>query len=117
MKQPLLVGLICAMAWVIPHEVKSQQTNSKYSYTEAFDPFFYTKNGNPYRSASGQPGPAYWQNTADYKISARLNEQAHEITGSITVEYTNNSPDELDFVWFQLDQNMFSQQGRGQQIV
>ncbi len=117
MKQSLLVGLICTMAWVVPHEVKSQQTNSKYNYTEAFDPFFYTQNGNPYRSASGQPGPAYWQNTADYKISARLNEQAHEITGSITVEYTNNSPDELDFVWFQLDQNMFSQQGRGQQIV
>ncbi|WP_257658208.1 M1 family metallopeptidase [Parapedobacter lycopersici] len=105
------------MAWVVPHEVKSQQTNSKYNYTEAFDPFFYTQNGNPYRSASGQPGPAYWQNTADYKISARLNEQTHEITGSITVEYTNNSPDKLDFVWFQLDQNMFSQQGRGQQIV
>ncbi len=117
MKQSLLVGLICTMAWVVPHEVKSQQTNSKYNYTEAFDPFFYTQNGNPYRSASGQPGPAYWQNTADYKISARLNEQTHEITGSITVEYTNNSPDKLDFVWFQLDQNMFSQQGRGQQIV
>lgn len=116
MKQSLLV-LIGVLAWAFPQEVKSQQPSSNYNYTEAFNPFFYTQNGNTYRSASGKPGPSYWQNAADYKISARLNAQTNEIIGSITVEYTNNSPDELDFIWFQLDQNMFSREGRGQQIV
>ena len=46
---------------------------SKYSYVDAFAPNFYTKNGNEYRSASGQPGPKYWQNRADYVLTANLN--------------------------------------------
>src|SRR5690606_19128923 len=100
-----------------PMTLLSQTTTSNYDYQEAFNPFFYTHNGNEYRSASGMPGPKYWQNAVDYKISAKLNDQTHEITGSVTLEYTNNSPDELDFIWLQLDQNMFSREGRGQKIV
>src|SRR5690606_39396186 len=69
--------------------------------------------GTEYRSASGMPGPKYWQNAVDYKISAQLNDQTNEITATVTLEYTNNSPDELDFIWLQLDQNMFSQEEIG----
>lgn len=105
----LLVGFLPSVGWA--------QTTNNYDYTEAFDPFFYTNNGTEYRSASGMPGPKYWQNAVDYKISARLNDQTNEITASVTLEYTNNSPDELDFIWLQLDQNMFSQEGRGHLIV
>ncbi|GGC47913.1 peptidase M1 [Parapedobacter defluvii] len=106
----LLLGLV-------PETLFSQITKSNYNYQEAFNPFFYTNNGNEYRSASGMPGPKYWQNAVDYKIAAKLNDQTHEISGTVTLEYTNNSPDELDFIWLQLDQNMFSQEGRGHQIV
>ncbi|WP_257670070.1 M1 family metallopeptidase [Parapedobacter tibetensis] len=119
MNKSALLSIISTMllAWVAPSDVWSQAVESKYDYMEAFSPFFYRNNGNEYRSASGMPGPNYWQNAVDYKISAKLNDQSNEITASVTLEYTNNSPDELDFIWLQLDQNMFSQKGRGQLIV
>ena len=111
-----IVG-IALLIGSMPSNAQSQITESKYDYKEAFNPFFYTNNGNEYRSASGMPGPKYWQNAVDYKISARLNDQTNEITATVTLDYTNNSPDELDFLWLQLDQNMFSQEGRGHLIV
>ncbi|MBV9988878.1 MAG: M1 family metallopeptidase [Chitinophagaceae bacterium] len=90
---------------------------TKYSYSETFAPFFYTKNGNEYRAASGQPGPKYWQNRADYQLSARLNDETNEIIGSEVLTYTNNSPLKMDFIWMQLDQNLFKQDSRGSMIV
>ena len=62
---------------------------------------------NVYRTASGAPGPQYWQQRADYRIKVRLDENAHRITGSETITYTNNSPDPLRYIWLQLDQNRF----------
>ncbi len=61
---------------------------------------------NEYRTASGAPGQAYWQQQADYVITITLNEKNHSITGSETITYTNNSPDVLTYLWIQLDQNM-----------
>jgi len=62
---------------------------------------------NVYRTASGAPGPQYWQQRADYRIKVRLDEDAQRISGSETVTYTNNSPDPLRYIWLQLDQNRF----------
>jgi len=90
---------------------------SKYDYKEVFAPVFYTALGNEYRSSSGMPGPKYWQNHINYKIKARLDEEKKEITGVVEMDYTNNSPDKLGFMWVQLDQNMFSKEGRGTQIL
>jgi hypothetical protein len=70
--------------------------------------------GNPYRSANGTPGPMYWQNSADYLIHAALSEKDTSITGDVTITYTNNSPDKLEYVWLQLDQNMFAPGSRGE---
>ncbi|MCW2260393.1 MULTISPECIES: M1 family metallopeptidase [Sphingobacterium] len=92
------------------------QQKSNYSYTEAFAPLFFNNNGDEFRSASGKPGPAYWQNNADYKITATLDDQKNTIAGNVEINYSNNSPDQLDYVWLQLDQNMFSKEGRGQAI-
>jgi hypothetical protein len=61
------------------------------------------------RSASGAPGPAYWQQRADYRIKARLDERRHRITASQTITYTNRSPDPLKYLWLQLDQNIFKE--------
>jgi len=93
------------------------QATTNYNYHDAFGPVFYTKNGNEFRSASGQPGPKYWQNRADYKLSVRLNEQTNEITGTEFVTYTNNSPDKLPFIWMQLDQNLFKEDSKGHALV
>lgn len=59
-----------------------------------------------YRTASGAPGKDYWQQRADYKIKAELDETNNRLTGTETITYYNNSPDILDYVWVQLDQNV-----------
>ncbi|PQJ19025.1 M1 family metallopeptidase [Nonlabens tegetincola] len=61
---------------------------------------------NQYRSASGAPGPAYYQQRADYKMDIKLDDANHHIYGYETITYTNNSPDALDYLWVQLDQNV-----------
>ncbi|HEY0897686.1 MAG TPA: M1 family metallopeptidase [Sphingobacteriaceae bacterium] len=102
--------------------VEAQQASttapqSQYDYHEAFGPSFYTKNGDEYRSASGKPGPKYWQNRADYQLNVSLNDQNDQISGSATITYTNNSPDDLSFLWIQLDQNAYEKNSRGESIV
>ena len=62
---------------------------------------------NTYRTASGAPGHAYWQQRADYTIRATLDEAKREITGSGTITYHNHSPDTLGYLWVQLDQNIY----------
>ena len=61
---------------------------------------------NTHRTASGAPGKDYWQQQADYDISVTLNDQNQTITGEETITYHNNSPDKLDYLWLQLDQNV-----------
>ncbi len=62
---------------------------------------------NAYRTASGAPGPGYWQQQVDYDIEATLDEATHRITGTERITYHNNSPDTLAYLWLQLDQNNF----------
>ena len=61
---------------------------------------------NTYRSASGAPGPDYYQQQADYKMDITLDDKNAKIFGVETITYTNNSPDDLEFLWVQLDQNV-----------
>ena len=96
-----------------PAGPKAAQPASVYDQHELFSPYFFNTNGNEFRSASGQPGPKYWQNRADYQIRATLDEQDTSIKGDVTINYTNNSPDKLDFLWLQLDQNLFRPDSRG----
>ena len=90
---------------------------SNYDPHAAFSPLFYTHNGNEYRSASGYPGPKYWQNRADYNIVSVLDETNHTLSGTVTISYKNNSPDRLPFLWLQLDQNLFSPDSRGASLI
>jgi hypothetical protein len=64
------------------------------------------------RTASGAPGHAYWQQRADYTIRATLDEAKRSISGAEHITYHNNSPDTLNYLWVQLDQNMFRRFGR-----
>jgi len=64
---------------------------------------------NVFRTAAGAPGHEYYQNEADYVMSISLNDQQQKITGSETIKYHNNSPDKLEYLWIQLDQNKRAQ--------
>src|SRR5690242_5422645 len=88
--------------------------DSHFDQHKVFDPTFYTSTGTTTRSASGEPTAKYWQNRADYKINATLDTTDHSITGSVTITYTNNSPDNLPFLWLQLDQNIYRKDSRGE---
>jgi len=70
---------------------------------------------NQYRTGSGEPGPDYWQQKADYKIKVELDDENQRITGSEVITYYNNSPSELRYLWIQLDQNVREQNSFGSQ--
>ncbi len=107
--------LLASLTMLSLHSMAQQK--SEYNYLEAFGPNFYSYNGNEYRSASGKPGPAYWQNAASYTIKAKLDDKLDRITGTVQMVYTNNSPEDLDFIWLQLDQNLFNKDSRGQATI
>jgi hypothetical protein len=86
--------------------------------TQRDDPFATTNRidwpgPNVYRSARGAPGPEYWQQRADYSIVATLDTSTTELTGSVEIKYTNNSPDTLRYVWIQVDQNLYRNGSKG----
>lgn len=98
----MFIGLITGLS------AQNQQGGNQ----ETFE-FFGDRAGNAFRTASGKPGHAYWQNSADYKIDVNLDEENKIISGKVTIDYTNNSPEELEFVWLHLEQNRFTETSRG----
>lgn len=62
---------------------------------------------NTFRTAAGAPGHEYYQQKADYKMSITINDETQVLTGDETITYTNNSPDKLEYLWLQLDQNIY----------
>jgi hypothetical protein len=91
----------------------------KYNHQDLFGPIIWPMTSGDNRSASGQPGPHYWQNRADYQIHATLDEAAQDtlIKGEVSISYTNNSPDNMDYLWLQLDQNLFKPDSRGAAVT
>lgn len=90
------------------------QDTVNYDQHEAFAPIFYPAFGDEVRTAGGTPGPQYWQNEADYSIQANLDDENQKISGIVTITYRNNSPEQLPFVWLQLDQNIYKPDSRAQ---
>ncbi|HRN56842.1 MAG TPA: M1 family peptidase, partial [Agriterribacter sp.] len=91
----------------------SPGTGISFDYQSLFSPLFYTYNGNEYRAANGTPGPAYWQNRVNYRINAVLNDSKNEVTATAILHYKNNSPQQLPYIWLQLDQHLFNDTSRG----
>ncbi len=98
----ILIG-IASFAQEQPKK-EEQKWQSKF---EQLDQMLPTPNS--YRSSSGAPGVDYWQQKADYVINVELNDENQTITGSETITYFNNSPEELKYLWLQLDQNINSE--------
>ncbi|MBF9253449.1 M1 family metallopeptidase [Pontibacter sp. 172403-2] len=96
----LFAGL--ALAGLIAGPLAAQAQDTKFAQLGQELP-----TPNNYRAASGAPGHEYWQQRADYNIKVALNDAEQSIKGSETINYTNNSPDPLTYLWVQLDQNIF----------
>ena len=115
MKKTILITflfLLCSL------EMSSQKsTESTYNYVKAFKTEFYSSPSTETRSASGKPGYKYWQNRADYNINVELDTLSDIVMGKEIIRYTNNSPDELDFLWLQMDQNIFKEDSKGNAII
>ncbi|HLZ77527.1 M1 family metallopeptidase [Phenylobacterium sp.] len=101
--------ILFAAASVLATSVQAQT----YDPLKTFGPLTLPAPANSIRSGSGAPGPAYWQNRADFSIAASIDTKVHVLTGDETVTYTNNSPEALGFLWFQMDQNLYRRDSRG----
>ena len=105
------VSLLCAAA--MPLHAAAPDSATKFDPLQTFAPFTYPQSATAYRSASGRPGPLFWQNRTDYQIKASLDPASRKLSGEEVVTYTNHSPDELDVLWLQLDQNRYRKDARG----
>lgn len=92
--------LLTAQQSDTPKREPGHKDNNKFS--QMYD-LMATPNG--YRTASGAPGPAYYQQQADYKIAVELDDKNTKLYGTETITYHNNSPETLEYLWVQLDQN------------
>ena len=111
---PSLVALVALLA--APAAAPAQQQGE--AAEAGIDARFQTPDlpdPNRYRSASGRPGPAYWQQRVDYRIEATLDPDAQTISGSETITYENRSPQALPYLWVHLDQNLFAPGSQGAQ--
>lgn len=107
----LFAGLLFLIVFA-GRQVLAQQ-ESIFDQHQVFNSSRFISPESSFRSAAGIPGPDYWQNKADYYISATLDTLAQTISGVEIITYTNNSPDNLDFLWLELGQNLFKEGSRG----
>ena len=97
MKRILVLALIIATSQLFAQE--------NYNYNKFKQLKQELATPTVYRTASGAPGHKYYQQKADYVIDITLDDEKQKITGKETITYKNNSPDKLDYLWIQLDQN------------
>ena len=104
MRKSIFIALLLTLSLVTSHAQPLRNAGSNHG--NRFEQLDYLlQDPNEYRTASGAPGPKYWQQRADYDINVDINEEANLLTGSETVTYFNNSPDILTYIWLQVDEN------------
>ncbi len=107
MKKLLSFGIMCLTALtVMAQDIRNNPSSNHGNKFEQLGTILPTP--NEYRTASGAPGPKYWQQRADYDIKATLDEKNLMLHGAETITYFNNSPDVLTYIWLQLDENEHS---------
>lgn len=94
-----LLSILALSASAQKGKLNPNDTSSNYNPSAAFSPMFYTEKGNDFHSANGAPGPRYWQNRADYNLKVALDTVKKTISGTVVINYTNNSPDALPYLW------------------
>src|SRR6218665_2198417 len=109
MKQLLSIILLCICGLTgIAQDTKNNPTSNHGNKFEQLGTILPTP--NEYRTASGAPGSKYWQQRADYDIDVTLDEKNLTVIGTETVTYHNTSPDQLSYLWLQLDENQHDPQ-------
>jgi len=103
MKKLLYIALALSINSIYAQNIRNNPNSNHGNKFEQLGTIL--PDANTYRTASGAPGHQYWQQRADYKIDVELNENDYTISGTEYVTYYNNSPDELLYLWFQLDEN------------
>jgi hypothetical protein len=111
MRHLLVLAAVGALTFVSAARAADLAANP-YNPLVTFAPLTLPDPPNAYRSGDGAPGPAYWQNQADYQIKATLDAATKTLSGEEVITYTNNSPDVLDVLWLQLDQNIYRKDAR-----
>ena len=110
MKKSLIIftalGLLFNINLQAQEEGQEQRKPGHYNQSKFKQLYEEFSSPNTYRSASGAPGPDYYQQQADYDMKITLDDKNARIYGEETITYTNNSPDALEFLWVQLDQNV-----------
>jgi hypothetical protein len=107
MKKLLSFGIMClTVLTVMAQDIRNNPGSNHGNKFEQLGTILPTP--NEYRTASGAPGPKYWQQRADYDIKATLDEKNLMLHGAETITYFNNSPDVLTYIWLQLDENEHS---------
>lgn len=111
---PVAVSLILATAAVAP--LAHAADDGRFDARELFAPLRLPDAPNAFRSGSGKPGPLFWQNRADYDLKARIDPAARTLSGEETITYANRSPDTLDVLWLQLDQNIYRADAKARDV-
>jgi hypothetical protein len=106
MKRTLLLLIFPLCQLTFAQQATKTETPKWQGKFEQLDQLLPTP--NEYRTGSGSPGPKYWQQRADYVITAELNDDTQSLSGAETITYSNNSPDVLKYLWLQVDQNINS---------
>ena len=106
---PAVIGFLLP---IVSAQAPQPAGGDHYDPRLTFAPLTLPQPINAYRSSNGAPGPAYWQNEADYELHATLDTAAKQLRGTETITYTNNSPDTLTSLWIQLDQNIYRKDSR-----
>src|SRR5471030_2491221 len=112
------LGFLLLLAISVQAQRKQQkQANidtivSNYQPADLFSPLFYPQRGNEFHSANGEPEPKYWQNKVYYQLKANIDTTTKTLTATENIEYVNNSPDALQYLWLQLDQNTYKKDAR-----
>ena len=115
---PLERLLLAVSVFLLVSPVAWSQTPAASTYDPrvTFAPLMLPDPVNAYRSGDGSPGPAYWQNQADYEMHASLDTSAKLLRNDEVITYTNNSPDALTSLWIHMEQNIYRPDSRGHMV-
>lgn len=111
MRQSIAFLLLLTIS--ISSTAQVSERTSSYNPQDLFPAQPLLPAGNSYRTATGEPGPAYWQNRCNYTIDAVLDDKGNTIQGTELITYTNHSPGALSYLWLQLDQHAFKPHSKG----
>lgn len=117
MRKTLYILTVLAAFQMAAQETPVQKREPGHKDTNKFSQMYdLLATPNMFRTASGAPGPAYYQQQADYKMDIELDDKNTKLYGKETITYHNNSPEDLEYLWIQLDQNQSAKDSKSKLV-